>query len=118
LASARERILANYVGFLNRLKNSASWEVRILSEVETREAGSVTGRNVINIRGEFGRNPRMMTPKELRELYQGVEVPLGEGWRLALMRDMLEEWQDRMEAGEEGNEMDLLKSYIDLMAEI
>jgi hypothetical protein len=35
-----------------------------------------------------------------------------------LERDTLEEWHERLEAGEEGNEMDLLKSYIDLMAEI
>ena len=59
LASARERILANYVGFLNRLGCSASWEVRIISEVESRDAGSVTGRNTINLREEFGRDPRV-----------------------------------------------------------
>ena len=68
LASARERILANYVSFLNRLRSSASWEVHFLSETQTRDAGSVKGRNTINIRQEFGRDPRGMTLGELKDL--------------------------------------------------
>ena len=97
-------------GTCKRLKNSASLEVRILSEVETRYAGSVTGRNIVIISGEFGRDPMILAPRELRELYRGQEVQLGEGWRLDLLRDMLEELQERLQAGEEWNEMDLLCS--------
>ena len=50
LASAREKILASYVGFLRRLGSSASWEVQVLSEVEFRDASSVTGKNIVNIK--------------------------------------------------------------------
>ena len=52
LASARERILGDYVGFflfLRRLVNSASSDVRILFEVEVRDVGSVTIRNIYSL---------------------------------------------------------------------
>ena len=52
LASARERILGDYVGFflfLRRLVNSASSDVRILFEVEVRDVRSVTRRNIYSL---------------------------------------------------------------------
>jgi hypothetical protein len=117
LASARERILANYVGFLNRLRSSASWEVCVLSETQTRDAGSVTGRNTINIRQEFGRDPRGMTSGELKDLYRYGGVPEGEGWKLELLRDMLWDRQGMLDRGEEGEDAVLLQSYIEILAE-
>ena len=118
LASARERILANYVGFLNRLSSSASWEVRILSEVQSRDAGSVTGRNTINLKEEFVRDPRGMTSRELKGLYKGAKIPDGEGWKLELLNDMLYDRQEMLDRGEEGAELDLLQSYIEILAEV
>ena len=117
LASARERIFANYVGFLNRLRSSASWEVCVLSETQTRDAGSVTGRNTINIRQEFGRDPRGMTPRELRDLFRYAGVPEGEGWKLELLRDMLWDRQCMLDRGEEGEDALLLQSFIEILAE-
>ena len=73
--------MAVYVGFLKRIKTSASWEVRILLEVQSRDAGSVTGRNIINIRNEFNKDPRLITSRELRSRYKAAEVPLGEDWK-------------------------------------
>ena len=52
--SAREKILSGYVGFLARLRQSASWEVRILAEIECHDASSVTGTNIAEIKKEFG----------------------------------------------------------------
>ena len=118
LASARERILANYVGYLNRLGSSASWEVRILAEVQSRDAGSVTGRNTINLKEEFGTDPRKMTSRQLRALYKGAEVPDGEGWKMELLNDMLCDRQEMLDMGEEGEELDLLQSYIEILAEV
>jgi hypothetical protein len=46
LPTARERILASYVGFLTRIQKSASWEVRVMAEIKKRDAGSVTGTNI------------------------------------------------------------------------
>ena len=96
LSSAREKIMAGYVWFLKRMSSSASWEVRIMSEVEARDAGSVTGRNIINIRQEFGKDPRLMTSKELRSRYSGTDVPEGEGWKLDFFSEMLQERQERL----------------------
>ena len=67
LPSAREQILAGFVGFCTRMSNSASWEVQILSEVVGRDASSVTGRNIINIREEFDIDPRGMAGKQMRK---------------------------------------------------
>ena len=117
LASARERVLANYVGFINRLGNSASWEVRILSQTQTRDAGSATGRNIINIRQEFGQDPRGMTPGQMKDLFRYADVPGGEGWKLDLLRDMLWDRQAMLDRGEEGEELALLQSYIEILAE-
>ena len=118
LASARERIMSNYVGFLNRLRSSASWEVKVLAETQTRDAASVTGRNVINIRQEFGKDPREMVSRELRGLYKYRDIPVGERWKLELLMDMLWDRQGMVDTGMEGEELDLLQSYINILAEI
>ena len=110
--------MAGYVGFLNRMKTSASWEVQIISEVVSRDAGSVTGKNIINMRQEFKIDPRRMTSKELRMRYRGAEMPPGESWKLELLREMLEDRQKRLEDGEEGEDLKLLQFYIDMLVEI
>lgn len=56
--------MAGYVGFLNRMRKSASWEVQIMCEVMSRDASSVTGRNILNMREEFNRDPREVTSRE------------------------------------------------------
>ena len=115
LASARERVLANYVGFINRLGNSASWEVRMISE--TRDAGSATGRNTINIRQEFRQDPREMTPGQLKDIFRYTNVPGGEGWKLEHLREMLWDRQEMLDRGEGEEEIALLQSYIEILAE-
>ena len=97
------------------MRNSASWEVQIMCEVMSRDAGSVTGRNILNLREEFIRDPREISSREFRNFYQGAQVPLEEGWKLDILEDMLEERQDRMEAGED---IILLQSYIEILAEV
>ena len=110
--------MAGFVGFLNRMSNSASWEVQILSEVAGRDASSVTGRNIINIKEEFNMDPRGMTAKEMRKLIKPIDVPAGEGWRLEHLRDMLMERQEMLEDGDDGEEFKLLQFYIETLAEL
>ena len=86
-------------------------------ETQTRDAGSVTGRNTINIRQEFGRDPRGMTSGELKDLYRYGGVPEGEGWKLEMLRDMLWDRQGMLDRGEEGEDAVLLQSYIEILAE-
>ena len=87
--------MAGYVGFLNRMRKSASWEVQIMCEVMSRDASSVTGRNILNMREEFNRDPREVTSRE-------AFVPRGGsafGGRLEI--EHLREY-DRGEARDEG----------------
>ena len=89
-----------------------------MSEVAGRDASSVLGRNIINIREEFHRDPRGMTVKEMRNLIKPTDVPAGEWWRLEHLRDMLTERQEMLEDGNDGEEFKLLQSYIEILAEI
>ena len=118
LPSARERILAGFVGFLQRMRASASWEIRVLSEVAGRDAGSVTGKNIINMQLEFNKDPREMTFSSMKSALKLREVPVGEGWVLDHLKDMLIERQEMVEEGEVGEEFDLLQSYVEILAEV
>ena len=109
--------MAGFVGFLSRMSKSASWEVQILSEVAGRDASSVLGRNIINIKEEFHRDPRGMTVKEMRNLIKPTDVPAGELWRLEHLGDMLVERQEMIEDGDDGEDFKLLHSYIEILAE-
>ena len=90
----------------------------MLSEVEFRDASSVTGKNIINIKEEFGVDLREMTTRQFRAQYRGASIPTGEGWKLELLRDILIERQSMKELGEDEIELDKLNSYINILAEI
>ena len=81
------------------------------------DAGSATGRNIINIRQEFGQDPRGMTPGQLNDLFRYADVKGGEGWKLEHLRDMLRYRQEMLERGEEGEKLSLLQSNIEILAE-
>ena len=66
LRSARETVLAGFTGFLARQRRSASWEVRVMAELEVRDATSVTGRNMTLSKRELGSDPRTLTPRQTR----------------------------------------------------
>ena len=85
--------------------------------MEFRDGSSVTGRNILNIREEFGEDPRRITVRQFREQYRGVGVPLGEEWKLELLRDMLVDRQEMRELGEAGMELDDLNPFINILAE-
>ena len=110
LPSARETILAGFTGFLARLRRSASWEVRVLAEIDIREATSVTGRNVILFKRELGSELRTLTPRQTRDLVRAAETPVHpeEEWKLNLLNDMLEE---RSKLKVKGNKKELERLY-------
>ena len=91
------------------MRASASWEIRVLSEVAGRDAGSVTGKNIINMQLEFNKDPREMTFSSMKSALKLREVPAGEGWVLDHLKDMLIERQEMVEEGEVGVEFDLLQ---------
>ena len=119
LPSARETILAGFTGFLARLRRSASWEVRVMAEIEVRDATSVTGRNVIKFKQELGKDPRILTPRQTRELVRAAEKPVHpeEEWKLDLLQEMLEERKQLKSEGRE-EEMELIQFYCDTLCEL
>ena len=68
LPTAKETVLSGFTGFLTRLRKSASWEVRVMAELEVRDATSVTGRNVMIFKRKLGTDPRTLTPSQTRGL--------------------------------------------------
>ena len=118
--SAREKILGGYVGFLARLQKSASWEIRILADFELHDASSVTGVNVAEIKKEFGQDPRLISPWQMKRLVRENRAPVHpeEQWKISILEEMLCERQERLEDGEEGEEIELLTSYCELICTI
>ena len=50
----RESHLSNYLGFIARLENSASKEVRLMAAHVKKDAASFTGGNILAMEREFG----------------------------------------------------------------
>ena len=86
-----------------------------MSELEGRDAGSVTGRNIIHMREEFGADPREIYSKTYRNYFLRANIPQGEEWKLDLVREMLEERQEILETG--GN-TDCLNSFLEIISTI
>ena len=116
---AKEAILAGLTGFLTRLRKSASWEVRVMAELEVRDATSVTGRNVMMFKRELGTDPRTMTPRQTRELVRAAEKPIHpeEEWKLDMLEEMLEERKQLKEVGNK-EELEMLQFYCDTLCEL
>ena len=118
LPTARERILSGYTGFLARLTKSASFEVRVMAEMETRDASSTIGLNIYNFRNEFGVDPRSVTPKEVKTMMREVLPPVHpeEEWKLHLLEEMLQE-RELLKAEGREEETDLVQSFCEILCE-
>ena len=55
----------------------------------TRDAGSVTGSNLIRIEEEFGLDPWVSNSAHLAEKYKCYDVPAVDEWRLPLLVKLL-----------------------------
>ena len=119
LPTAKETILAGFTGFLARLRRSASQEVRVMAEMEMRDATSVTGRNIYMFKRELRTDPRSLTPRQTRDLVRSAEKPVHpeEEWKLDLLRDMLEERSQLKAEGRE-EELEQLQFYCDTLCEL
>ena len=118
LPTAKETVLSGS-GFLTRLRKSASWEVRVMAELEVRDATSVTGRNVMMFKRELGTDPRTLTPKQTRELVRAAEKPVHpeEEWKLDMLEEMLEERKQLKSEGKK-EELELLQFYCNTLCEL
>ena len=94
IPSVRQKVLGQYLGFFQKLLTSESSEIRMLANVVGREAGSVTGSNLINLEEEFGLDPWVSSSHQLAEKYSKYEVPAGDEWRLPLLVKLLDQQRE------------------------
>ena len=59
-----------------------------------RDAGSVTGQNLLNIEEEFGLDPWVSSSAQLGEKYCQYTVPDEDRWRLPLLVKLLDQKRD------------------------
>ena len=87
----RQKILGQYLGFTKKLMNSDSPEIRILANLVARDAGSVTGSNLLRIEEEFRLDPWASNSAQLAERYKCYGVPAEDEWRLPLLVKLLDQ---------------------------
>ena len=104
--SVRKKILSQYVSFLQRLRNSVSNEVRIMSYIAAADIRSTTGRNCHNLSQEFHIDPWTSSPSELKSRYSFCEVPDADSWRLPLLTTLLQQRYDLNACGEDTDTVD------------
>ena len=90
----RQRVLGQYLGFFQKLTKSDSPEVRLLADLVGRDAGSVTGQNLLNIEEEFELDPRVSSSFQLGEKYCLYHVPDEDRWMLSFLVKLLDQNRD------------------------
>ena len=101
LSSGVPHVRQKILGFTNKLLNSDSPEIRILANLVARDAGSVTGLNLIRIEEEFQMDPWVSNSAQLAERYKCYDVPAIDEWRLPLLVKLLDQRRE-MSLCEEG----------------
>ena len=93
---------------------------QVFAEIEMRDKGSVTGKNIVNLQKKFGKDPRLMTGRQARNQMKTVETPLHpeEEWKMDMLGEMMMDRQWMKEEGKEDDESELLQFYIDTLCTI
>ena len=101
VASVRCNILSQYVGFVKKLSNNRSSEIRLLCRVAASDIRSTLSKNCRNLSDEFGINPWVDSPKKIRFNYKYYSIPEMDSWRIPLMNTLLRERFELDALGEE-----------------
>ena len=87
--SIREKIMVQYVKFMQRLPKSVSKEIRILHSVVSSDVRSVTGKNCLLLRQEFSLDPMSNSASQFHDVYKLYSVPDQDEWRISLLENLL-----------------------------
>ena len=87
----RQQVLCQYLGFTKKLLDSDSPEIKLLANLVARDAGAVTGSNLLNIEAEFGVDPWNCSSAQLADKYKVYDVPDEDQWRLPLLVKLLDQ---------------------------
>ena len=104
----RHKLLCQYIEFFSKLRESASWEVRLLSEIVARDAQSVTGRNLLNIEAEFKINPWSRNVQSFKLVDIRNPLPEVDDWRVAVLGNLLQRRREMDACGENSSEVSSL----------
>ena len=74
--------------------------MRLIANIVARDAGSVTGANLLRIEEEFGLDPWVTSSDQLAEEYKEYAVPVGDEWRLPLLVKLLDQRRDMISCEE------------------
>ena len=85
----RNQVLGRYSGFFRRLCDSPSREVRLMCELASGWAQTVTAINLEHLRKLTGLDPAVDSIRQIREALPVKEVPVNEQWRLGLLDALL-----------------------------
>ena len=97
----RNQVLGRYPGFYRRLCDSSSKEVRVMVELATGWAQTVTAINLGHLRQLTGLDPAVDSIRQIREALPVKEVPECEQWRLGLLDALLALRSERLKNKED-----------------
>ena len=110
IKSARCKILSQYVGFVKRLRNSVSCEVRLLCQVAAADVRSTLAKNCSQLEDEFQIDPWVESARTLKHKYVYYRTPEADKWRLSLLESLLRE---RYQLDVMGERLDIINGLID-----
>ena len=90
----KTELIARYVNFHVSLSKSRSDEVQFLTKVVCNDARSTTSKNLALIQLEAGLNPLSVTSHQVREAVKVADIPVNQGWRLELLKNLLDRRRD------------------------
>ena len=99
--SVREKILVQYVKFLQRLPRSVSAEVRILQNIVKGDVRSVTGKNCLKLSQEFSLDPSRDSASLFHGAYKLYGLPEQDDWRIPLLNTLLNQRYEMSACGED-----------------
>ena len=86
----RHQMYSRYSTFFQNLLKSSSKEVALLASVVSRDAQSVTSRNIKLVTSESGCSPWDYSSMRVKAGLKKTSVPENNEWRLSLLMKMLE----------------------------
>ena len=118
MSSARTDIMSRYAKFFRGLRNSVSMEVRVLSNLVSRDLQSTTAKNLRLLNHESSQDPWEGSPLKIREGLMNsetVEVHQQDQWRIPYLLSLLKQYQEARYMVLD-KEMDNLQGLIDSLA--
>ena len=98
IPSVRDSILLRYVMYCQGLSRASSKEIRILAATASGDVRSTTGYNCRMIEMETGLEVKTSSKQCFKNIFKKREIPVEEEWRVPLLRRLLMERRECLEA--------------------